>query len=182
MPAGFCVQSVDNSHSGLRIGRRLRMFRPGIRIARSITLAVLSAVSTATTCSATQGIAVAIGPAFTLDSAASAGFSVTERIAVRHGMASSDSLAPNNRCFFRNSFSLCGKVKDRELQFRMIQSGTTQIWGFADTVRTELLDSLRSEFGIAQVRQCEWRIGYRRENRTLQRSEELSGCAPSGSK
>src|SRR5262245_8120766 len=157
------------------------MFRLEIRLARFVTLAVFSAVSTATTCSQTQGIAVAIGPEFSLDSAASAGFSVTERIAVRHGMsamASTDSLATSNRCFFRRSFSLCGKVKGRELQFRMIQSGTTRIVGFADTVRIELLDSLRSEFGIAQVRQCEWRIARRRSGNVTVENEELFGCAP----
>jgi hypothetical protein len=53
-------------------------------------------------------------------------------------------------------FLLCGKVLDGEIQFKVYQSKSAQFTPWADSLRRELLDSLRVQFGPERVRECEW--------------------------
>ena len=64
----------------------------------------------------------------------------------------------------------CGKVKDREIQFRLFETMARQYTPRADSLRRELLDSLRARFGERSVRECTWQHEH-----DLKRS----GCAAS---
>jgi hypothetical protein len=136
-------------------------------MSRTITLAVLVVVSIATTCSASTAIAIAPPPATSLDSAARSAYSLAARVTGRHGLKRYEPSEPVKplTCFAKETLFLCGKVNAPEIQFLLYQTRTTGFLPWADSVRLELLDSLRAEFGEGQVRECKWQT-------------KRHGCAP----
>jgi hypothetical protein len=62
---------------------------------------------------------------------------------------------------------LCAKVKDREVQFELRQRFTSRFSLSGESLRRELLDSLRARFGEERVRECKWRV---------ERDRQQSGC------
>jgi hypothetical protein len=110
------------------------------------------------------------------DSLAQAVFATVGRIGARHGLQTVDPRGADNQndegwqqCFTRPSLFLCGKVKDREVQFELRQVLTPRFSPDADSLRRELLDSLRAQFGADRVRECKWQV---------ERDQRRSGCAP----
>jgi hypothetical protein len=116
-------------------------------------------------------IALAPHPAIRVDSARHAAFGLVARVAKRRGLEAFD---PKDReeedwieCLGKSSLILCGKVNDGEVQFRMWER--IRFSPQADSLRHELLDSLRAQFGRPWVRECEWRIAH---------APRRSGCPP----
>lgn len=117
----------------------------------------------------TAAIAIAPRPEVAVDSARQSALAVVSRVTARHGLEPfvhpQDTLW--DQCFGKSSVILCAKMRDREIQFRL-----WQLYGFspvADSVRRELLSTLRSQFGETSVRECEWQMA---------RDPRLSGCPP----
>jgi hypothetical protein len=109
-------------------------------------------------CSTGKAIAVAPAPAATLDSVARAAFALVERVAARRGLTpQGQGEALRETCLVRQSFTLCGQVNGPEVQLSMSQVKTIGFSPWADSLRTELLDSLRVEFGASRVRECKWK-------------------------
>jgi hypothetical protein len=117
-------------------------------------------LTAATTCADDAAIAVAPGPAANVESASDRAFAATGAVAGRHRLepfvASNQAEERWRQCFIRETFILCGKVNAPEVQFYMYQSRTTRFTPWADSVRREMLDTLRTEFGESRVRECEW--------------------------
>lgn len=118
-------------------------------------------------------LAAAPPPAVASDSAGSMAFALARRVAQRHG------LKPVHRgelggqgwqeCFARSAFVFCGKLHDKEVQFLFFQSFRIHFGPLADSVRRELRDSLRAEFGPSRVHDCDWRVAS---------DPRGSGCRP----
>ena len=124
-------------------------------------------ICTATSCTADSGIAITPSPGVDSDSAAQRAFSVVERVTARRGLQ--PYTAPDQqektwiRCFAEDvphnrKLVLCGKMKDREVHFRLYATMIARFTPHADSVRVELLDSLRAEFGAQAARECVWRF------------------------
>ena len=99
---------------------------------------------------------------------------IVARIAKRYGLDSiaSDNVSHNawTECFVRESLFLCGKTKNGEIQFRMRQ--WTRFTKLANSLRSEVLDSLRATFGADRVRECRWLVHA---------DPTQGGCAPADS-
>ena len=140
---------------------------------RTLAIMALMLGDTATSCLASAAIAVMPASTVSTDSAAPTAFALAARVAARRGLT--PFRAPDqdeeawNACFTRETFFLCGKMYGREIQFEMYQARTPRFTPWADSVRVELLDSLRTRFGAPGVRECEWRISH---------APPGSGCAP----
>ena len=127
---------------------------------RIIELAAVAFVSIATVCSTGAGIAVSLVPGANLDSAARTAYALAARVTARRGLTPYDPPEVNRAgremtCFAKRSFLICGQVNPPEVQFSISQRGS----GFspwADSVRAELRDSLRVEFGAFRVWECKW--------------------------
>jgi hypothetical protein len=139
-------------------------------IGRVVALVALAIVCTATSCF-TQTM-IAVTPRRTTpddsvaDSAAQVAFAVTAGLAARHQLREDTSAyrrdAGWTRCYATPERSsrerffiahLCERVAGRGLQFLLIQNGK----GFTpltDSLRHELIDSLRVRFGEGAVREC----------------------------
>lgn len=86
-------------------------------------------------------------------------FALVTRIGVRNGLrviAPSDAAGRNEQawesCLTRETLFLCGKVSGPEIQFEMRQALTAKFTPWADSLRRELVDSLRAKYGSAAVR------------------------------
>ena len=95
------------------------------------------------------------------DSSTTDAFALVERIVERHGLTPSqirDGEQYWRFCLGVRTLSICGKTIDGEAQFQMIERG---YWRpRSDSLRRELLDSLRPRFGTAAVRECRrWQAG-----------------------
>lgn len=119
------------------------------------------ALSLATTCMASRAIALAPSSALPTDTIARLSFEVVTRVAATHRLSPEGTMSPKPhewpRCFTREAFWLCGKQKDGEVQWHMYQWRTTRFSLWADSVRQELMDSLRVLIGAGGVRECSWR-------------------------
>jgi hypothetical protein len=95
------------------------------------------------------------------DSGLAAVFSLVERIARRHGLSAQRPIDPVEgwrACFGAHSVTICGKTLDNEAQFTLSEwSGFGGFHAATDSLRREMLDSLRAAFGTAAVRECRWR-------------------------
>lgn len=119
------------------------------------------------------GIAIAPAPMGGPDSAVA--FTLASRIAQRHGLteigytSAADQAQGWHQCFGipQSNFSLCGKTVDGEVQFRAFEGLKFRFNPVADTVRRELIDSLRGTFGTKMVRECAWEVAV---------NPRLSGC------
>jgi hypothetical protein len=132
------------------------MLKPAVRVA------ALAVLCTATVCSTGTSIVVAPPPAVTLDSADRAALALTARVTARRGLKRHDlhDLGGEGRparevpCFARDTFFVCESVDGPEVELSIGQTMTTGFAPWADSVRAELLDSLRAEFGASRVREC----------------------------
>jgi hypothetical protein len=147
---------------------------------RIVALSILLFLCTATSCSEQAALAVAAGSLGDPENIRRDAFSLVARLASRRGLRPS---FPDNpaqgwvECFAASALVLCGKELDREFQFMLREAipaplSRRGLRGFspnADSLRHELLDSLRARFGAASVRECKW--GEARDPRR-------SGCPP----
>lgn len=140
---------------------------------RALVAIVLGLCCIATSCLDSVGIAVAPRPGISADSAERVAFGSAAATAARLRLAPVDPPDQEEEgweeCYSEATLFLCGKVIDRELQFRIVQTGVRRFTPRADSLKRELLNGLRAEFGDGQVRECDWR-GHRDRRR--------SGCAP----
>jgi len=126
------------------------------------------------------GISVAPQPAAVMDSLRERAFVLAEGVATRHGL-DRDYEEGFRQCFLgmpyrnprhmskgRTALSLCGKATARGAEFRLFEAVTARWSPRADSVRRELMDSLRAQFGAHAVRECTWRLA---------RDPRQSGCA-----
>ena len=95
------------------------------------------------------------------DSSTAEAFALVERIVERHGLTPwpmTDRAKNWRTCLGLQTLHICGKTIDGEAQFRMIDRG---YWKpNSESLRRELLDSLRARFGTAAVRECRrWQAG-----------------------
>lgn len=143
---------------------------------RAILLLALVAVCSATSCVKGTAIAVAVAPdsALSPDSARTVAFGLAARVSEQFGLrpyqyADEDSAlrAGFSKCYHQPHVVLCGKTKEREVQFRLLEMMKTVFTPHADSLRLALLDSLRGRFGDHAVRECKWRY---------ERNDAKSGC------
>ena len=157
----------------MRIPKRLE------KLGSWLTLAALSVASMATSCVTTTAIAVNLGPDSVTDSVAADVSALVERIVARHGFGAEPGGAGHNRCWARRrvresqgrqtDLYLCESRRAPELQFQLDQVMTTRLTPIGETIRRELLDSLRVRYGASAVRECRW---------TYDRDRARSGCPP----
>jgi hypothetical protein len=111
------------------------------------------------------GIAVSARPGIAVDSSQSAGFArdafaLAERVARRRGLELANPNNQWNMCAAKRDlwplFQFCGRVNDGEPQFLLSQMGKLRFTPSTDSLRRELLDSLRDRFPRDSVRECEW--------------------------
>ena len=139
---------------------------------RSTILVGLCAVAIACDPIGFAAIQVAPAPNASADSTAQHAFASVARIAARRGLHGSALLAREDNlgwieCFARSTLFICGKLRSGEAQFQLRQFH--HLGKNALDLKRELLDSLRNEFGSAQVRECKWRD---------EQSPDLTGCVP----
>ena len=143
------------------------------QLARVAGVRVAAAPLLATSCTAFGAMALAPSPGINSDSIARGSFRIVGRIAARHGLTDtqplSDSAPAWPRCFTRETFFLCGKLRGGEVQWRYYQAMTPRFTPWADSVRSEVRDSLRKQIGAGGVRDCKWR---------LEHDDAKSGCPP----
>ena len=139
-------------------------------VLRIVSLLPVAVVCLATSCIEVRGISVIPLETMTVDSALARAAALTQRFGARHGLGPYTDPEQANQhyalCVARESFFLCVKAKDGEVQFRNYQAPRFTAWG--DSLHRELLDSLRSMFDSARVRPCKWHVD---------RSPKPSGCA-----
>ncbi|HJU70182.1 MAG TPA: hypothetical protein VJ650_18245 [Gemmatimonadaceae bacterium] len=130
---------------------------------RIIGVGALAFVSAASVCSTGAAIAVAPLPDANFDSAARTAYALVERVTARRGLEPWDlgqaavGTGRDLTCFSKRSLLVCGEVNAPEIHFTISEVKTIGFTPWADSVRTELLDSLRVEFGAVRVRECEWK-------------------------
>ena len=126
-------------------------------------LILLPILVIASACDPAQGryFGVAPPPSPRGDSSPTAAFVLVERILEGHGLKPWGPLerAQNWRaCYGLNTLKICEKAIDGEAQFEMIERGYFR--PRSDSLRRELLDSLRARFGPDAVRECRrWQSG-----------------------
>ena len=105
------------------------------------------------------------------DSATQRALSLVARIAGRRGLVPVVDTHKDpmrwNECLGRSTLFVCGKVHAGEAQFQMRQWHSFS--ADALSLKRELLDSLRVEFGHSRVQECKW---------TDKRDLPSSGCEP----
>lgn len=120
-----------------------------------------AAALSATTCgTASAGVAVAPDAAIPTESAQRAAFAFAGSVAAQFGLKPHD---PGERfglrkCYAGGALTLCGKVLDGEVQFRLHEAAVRRFSPRADSAWRTLLGGLRAEFGIERVRECEWEL------------------------
>lgn len=121
--------------------------------------------------------AVSPRPQAAPDSEIDGAFRIVERIAARHGFSTTEPTDGEQKwrsCVGVKGTRICGKVVGNEAQFMMSQwGGAPRGFGaVTDSLRQEILDSLRTNFGREAVRECRWRAS------TINPS--LDGCPVAG--
>jgi hypothetical protein len=141
---------------------------------RASLLVVLVVVCSATSCAKVTGIAVSLDSTLSPDSARAVAFALGARVGEQFGLIPFKSAAHDSAlyasfggCYDQRQLILCGKTKERDVQFRLIETMRTAFSRHADSLRVALLDSLRSHFGNQSVRECRWRY---------ERDDAQSGC------
>lgn len=111
-------------------------------------------------CDPAKHMAIAVTPAPSADPNATGQrvLALVTRIAQRHALEPFEwKEVAFERCFSKRGFYMCGKQYQSETHLRLWQVKTFGFSPPADSLRRELLDSLRSTFGAQQVRECKWR-------------------------
>ena len=89
-------------------------------------------------------------------------FRLVSRIAARQDFTASDGNTPGAfECYHRGNVSLCVKAAEGRMDFRMEEFLRGRWSPYTSTVQRELIDSLRTSFGEAAVRDCKPRLGGR---------------------
>jgi hypothetical protein len=149
-------------------------------VLRVVALSILFVLCTATSCFQQAALAIAPGSMGNAENTQREAFSLVARLASKRGLRPSFPENPAQgwaECFAASPLVLCGKEIDGEIQFLLSEGiaaplSRRGLRGFsprADSLRQELLDSLRARFGAANVRQCNWREA---------RDPRRSGCPP----
>ena len=163
----------------LSVGRHTR-HGCATMVLRVVALSILLFLCTATSCFEQAAVAVAAGSGEDPENTRRDAFSLVARLASSRGLRPS---FPNNpaqgwaECLAASALVLCGKELDREFQFMLSEAiaaplSRRGLRGFsprADSLRRELLDSLRARFGATNVRECNW---------LEERDPRRSGCPP----
>lgn len=158
-PDGVRARRVVAESCGRSIQRPVPPLWRRMRALLPLVLAGFLVIACDPVAGAGVGIAIAPRPSAAPDSVSQVAFALAARISMRHGVPAIDPRQTGEEgwgtCFERGKFYLCGKQVGSETQFHSWQ------WGLffsplADSVRRELLDSLRTEFGPSNVRTCNW--------------------------
>ena len=122
-------------------------------------LMVLSVAFLSTACDPAKYVKFSVAPpaAVASDSGVRAEtFALVTRIGVRNGLRA---VAPSGRndqgwdtCLTRETLFLCGKASGPEIHFEMRQALSARLTPWADSLRREIVDSLRNKFGSGAVR------------------------------
>lgn len=126
-------------------------------IRRPLTFLAIGLSWVATACDPIRqaGIALSPTPESTADSLTGEGLALVSRIVTQHGLRSIGPLEEFDECFRQRNLTVCSRITARELQVRFVAGGFK--WSpLANTVRRDLEDALKSRFGAAYVRECEW--------------------------
>ena len=144
---------------------------------RIVLLGSLVIVCLATSCVATTAIAVTLAPSAPADSVARDVLKVVEGVVMRFGLQPDPGNTALYRCWGvrdveepqgrRTNLLVCGKPHLGELQLRLDQAMTQGLTARGDSLRRELLASLRASYGPDAVRECKWKND---------RKPERSGC------
>ena len=129
--------------------------------ARVLLVLCLSSVA----CDPAKYAAIQVAPQSTQgDSAARAALALVARIAERHGLAVYPTLDAKGHnpqgwaeCFAKPYLFLCAKLRGREAQLELVEHKTAGFTTAGNSLRRELMDSLRAHFGPQRVRECKWR-------------------------
>lgn len=86
-------------------------------------------------------------------------FALVARLSERSGLTTADPRDANGRnaeqwraCWGRETVRLCGKTSGSNVTFEMRQALATRFSPWAESLRRELVDSLRADYGAASVR------------------------------
>lgn len=140
----------------------------------ALVLGIVAAVA----CDPTAFGAIAVSPRTVSapDSTQESVYGPVARLVAARGLTpiqpSNRKAAGHEQCFqssTRTAFVICGKTHQGEVQFRMLQWGRLRFGPVAQSIRQELLDSLRAEFGASHVRECQWELA---------RDPQQDGCRP----
>lgn len=148
---------------------------------RPLVAVGIGACALAATCTPNRDIGIAVSPRNTANANTmqAAAFDLGARIARRFGLTERNveqvKLLRAHECFSRSSptaLTLCVKPLDGEAQFWLHEFVRESFTPTADSLRRQLLDSLRAQFGHDRVRECSWEFPSDRNR---------SGCLPMGS-
>ena len=105
-------------------------------------------------------MALAPQPALPSSVVRDSAFDLAARVARQHGLvAAQDDNTPGlYECHWRDHLSLCVKSIDTYVAFRMVEPMRPRWSAYADSVRRELVDSLRARYGADAVRNCRIRL------------------------
>ena len=134
---------------------------------RLLVLAALVLVCSATSCVTTTGIAVLPAPGEgDADSVRGAVYQVAAAVAARHGLTpkDTDKVTGLPTCSANSQLVLCAATRQDTVQLRLDERAA-KFTPAADSLRLDLLDSLRTRFGNARVRECKWH--YDRDRRKV---------------
>jgi len=126
---------------------------------RGIALCVVLGALSLVACDpmAYRAAAFAPKPGVATDSARqSAALSAIVRVVERRGLAAgTGTWGDSSRCFYRRSLTLCGRQKSGQIQLSFLEGiGAIRLSPFATSLRRELVDTLRTEFGLTVAREC----------------------------
>ncbi len=121
-------------------------------------LIALLAICLATTCSTSTAIAITPATAEPLETVADSIFATVAQTVSSRGLKPYQRVEQKGfkACFAKENLFLCGKVNDPEIHLLLYQTGTTRFSPWADSLRHELVDNLRRQFGESRVRECKW--------------------------
>jgi len=115
--------------------------------ARLLAILALLVVSTATSCSAFATYVLTPPANASVDSVSRDAFGVVARVAAARDLRVFEAKGEYAKCFVRQSFFLCEKLAGSVIEFQIRQGGTAYFTPWADSLRSELVDSLRGRFG-----------------------------------
>jgi len=105
-------------------------------------------------------IAITPRPGARLETERDTAFAIVERILAKRAFGPWVPVEEEQRtssCFMKDHIVVCGEMTTTEVHFALTESFANSLSLAADTLRRELLDSLRVTFGSQQVKGCERR-------------------------
>ena len=135
--------------------RRLLTSNSNHMLRRAFGMVVIVATCSATSCVGLWAVALSPTPGTGTGLIASTAFPLVERVVTRrqlHTTAPEDRRDSSMRCFARETLIACGRTTSGRVEFYFRQDQGFKPW--ADSVRQEVVDSLRNAFGAAAVQEC----------------------------